>query len=115
QLRTRSLASRCYNYSVMSSILARLLGDSTARELQRMQPLLQTANALEAEISALSDQALAGKTAEFKERLGAGETLDDRLPEGSYRPRPGVVCGRQCARVQRAVRSRLRRSAIARG
>ncbi|HTE03337.1 MAG TPA: preprotein translocase subunit SecA, partial [bacterium] len=65
----------------MSSILARLLGDSTARELQRMQPLLQTANALEAEISALSDQALAGKTAEFKERLGAGETLDDLLPE----------------------------------
>src|SRR5439155_1189865 len=49
----------------MSSILARLLGDSTARELQRMQPLLQTANALEAEISALSDQALAGKTDEF--------------------------------------------------
>src|SRR2546426_475867 len=81
QLRTRSLASRCYNNSAMSSILARLLGDSTARELQRMQPLLQTANALEAEISALSDQALAGKTAEFKERLGAGETLDDLLPE----------------------------------
>ena len=65
----------------MSSILARLLGDSTARELQRIQPLLQMANALEAEISALSDQALAGKTTEFKERLSAGETLDDLLPE----------------------------------
>src|SRR3989441_6667544 len=81
QLRTRSLASRCYNNSAMSSILARLLGDSTARELQGMQPVLQTANALEAEISALSDQPLAGKTAEFKERLGSGETLDDLLPE----------------------------------
>ncbi|OLD58161.1 MAG: preprotein translocase subunit SecA, partial [Armatimonadetes bacterium 13_1_40CM_3_65_7] len=65
----------------MSGILARLLGDSTARELQRIQPILQMANALEAEISALSDQALAGKTTEFKERLSAGETLDDLLPE----------------------------------
>src|SRR5437899_1463947 len=41
----------------MSSILARLLGDSTARELQRIQPLLQMANALDAEISALSAKA----------------------------------------------------------
>src|SRR5207249_10261363 len=53
----------------------------TARELQRIQPLVQLANALEAEISALSDQALAGATTEFKERLSAGETLDDLLPE----------------------------------
>ncbi|TMI76872.1 MAG: preprotein translocase subunit SecA [Bacillati bacterium ANGP1] len=65
----------------MSGILARLLGDSTARDLQRLQPLVGTANSLEAEIAALSDQALAAKTVEFKECLGSGETLDDLLPE----------------------------------
>src|SRR2546428_11917362 len=65
----------------MANFVARLLGDSTARDLQRLQPLVGSANSLEAEIAALSDQALAAKTVEFKERLGSGETLDDLLPE----------------------------------
>src|SRR5713226_9024970 len=65
----------------MANLLSRLLGDSTTRELHRLQPLVEAANSLEAEIAALSDQALAGKTAEFKDRLSAGETLDDLLPE----------------------------------
>ncbi len=65
----------------MANILSRLLGDSSSRELQRLQPLVDAANALDPEMVGLSDQALAGKTAEFKERLGAGETLDDLLPE----------------------------------
>src|SRR5437899_4287640 len=65
----------------MANFVARLLGDSTARDLQRLQPLVGTANSLEAEIAALSDQALAAKTVEFKECLGSGETLDDLLPE----------------------------------
>ncbi len=65
----------------MANILSRLLGDSSSRELQRLQPLVDAANALDPEMVGLSDQALAAKTAEFKERLGAGETLDDLLPE----------------------------------
>src|SRR3989475_7834756 len=65
----------------MANFVARLLGDSTARDLQRLHPLVGTANALEAEIAALSDQALAAKTVEFKECLGRGETLDDLLPD----------------------------------
>ncbi|HEY6057651.1 MAG TPA: preprotein translocase subunit SecA, partial [Candidatus Limnocylindrales bacterium] len=51
------------------------------RELRRLQPLVEAVNALDTEYSALSDDALRGKTAEFKERLAAGETLDDLLPE----------------------------------
>src|SRR2546425_8304196 len=65
----------------MANFVARLLGDSTTRDLQRLQPLVGTANSLEAEIAALSAQALAVMTGEFKERLGRGETLDDLLPE----------------------------------
>ncbi len=44
-------------------------------------PQVQRINSLEPEMHALSDEALRAKTAEFKERLGAGETLDDLLPE----------------------------------
>ncbi|HLA24644.1 MAG TPA: preprotein translocase subunit SecA, partial [bacterium] len=65
----------------MSSLLSRLFGDSAARELRRLQPLVDAVNALHAEYSALSDDALRDKTAEFKERLASGETLDDLLPE----------------------------------
>src|SRR3972149_5841149 len=65
----------------MSSLLSRLFGASAARELRRLQPLADAVNALDAEYSALSDDALRGKTPEFKERLASGETLDDLLPE----------------------------------
>jgi len=71
----------CYNVRVMSSLLSRLFGDPAARELRRLQPLVDAVNALDAEYAALPDDALRGKTAEFKERLAAGETLDDLLPE----------------------------------
>ncbi|MDR7404944.1 MAG: preprotein translocase subunit SecA, partial [Armatimonadota bacterium] len=65
----------------MAGLLARLLGDTNARHLQRLAPLVDEINRLEPEIAALSDAALAGKTAEFRERLESGETLDDLLPE----------------------------------
>jgi preprotein translocase subunit SecA len=65
----------------MANILARLWGDTTSRDLQRLQPLVEAATALEPDLTPLSDQALAGKTEEFKERLAGGETLDDLLPE----------------------------------
>ncbi len=65
----------------MANILARLWGDTTSRDLQRLQPLVEAATAFEPDLTPLSDQALAGKTGEFKERLAGGETLDDLLPE----------------------------------
>jgi len=65
----------------MANILARLWGDTTSRDLQRLQPLVEAATALEPDLTPLSDEELAGKTGEFKERLAGGETLDDLLPE----------------------------------
>lgn len=62
-------------------MLKTLLGDPNVRKLKKYQPLVTEVNLLEAEIQALSDQDLRGKTAEFKQRLDKGETLDDLLPE----------------------------------
>ena len=50
-------------------------------------------NKLESEYEKLSDEALAGKTAEFKSRLAKGETLDDILPEAF------AVCREAAART----------------
>jgi preprotein translocase subunit SecA len=55
--------------------------DGNEREVARLRRTAVAVNALEAEISALSDDELRAKTAEFRERLAAGETLDDLLAE----------------------------------
>ncbi len=62
-------------------MLKNLLGDPNARKLKRYRPDVVEINLLEEEIQKLSDEALTGKTAEFKQRLEKGETLDDLLPE----------------------------------
>lgn len=62
-------------------MLKTLLGDPNTRKLKKYQPLVTDVAVLEEDIKALSDQELRGKTAEFKQRLEKGETLDDLLPE----------------------------------
>ncbi|MEH1875805.1 preprotein translocase subunit SecA [Nostoc sp.] len=62
-------------------MLKLLLGDPNARKLKKYQPSVTEINLLEEEIKVLSDDELKGKTAEFKQRLAKGETLDDLLPE----------------------------------
>jgi preprotein translocase subunit SecA len=62
-------------------MLKTLLGDPNARKLKKYQPYVTEINLLEEDIQALSDEELKGKTAEFKQRLAKGETLDDILPE----------------------------------
>lgn len=62
-------------------MLKLLLGDPNARKLKKYQPYITEINLLEEEIKVLSDEDLKGKTAEFKQRLAKGETLDDILPE----------------------------------
>lgn len=54
---------------------------SNEREIKKLQPLVDEINKWEEKISKLSDDKLKGKTAEFKERLKKGETLDGLLPE----------------------------------
>ncbi len=63
------------------NIFKALFGNYSEKELKRIKPLSEKVLALEEEYKALSDEALKAKTAEFKERLSGGETLDDILPE----------------------------------
>ncbi|WP_367997035.1 preprotein translocase subunit SecA [Acidaminococcus sp.] len=58
-----------------------VFGDPNKKELKVCQGYVDKINALEPEISGLSDARLRAKTDEFKLRLGKGETLDDILPE----------------------------------
>ncbi len=55
--------------------------DGNEREVARLRRTAQRVNALEPDIQALSDEALQGKTAEFRGRLERGETLDSMLAE----------------------------------
>ena len=63
------------------SFFEKLFGTFSDKELKRIVPLKDKVLALEPEMQKLSDDELKAKTAEFKERLAKGETLDDLLPE----------------------------------
>ncbi|MEI7925233.1 MAG: preprotein translocase subunit SecA [Chloroflexota bacterium] len=67
----------------MVGIFRKLLGggDSNERVVSKMAPLVERVNALSEDCAALSDEALGARTADFRARLAAGETLDDLLPE----------------------------------
>ena len=62
-------------------LLKKLFGDYSTKEVKRVLPIQKKVLSLEAEYAALTDEQLQAKTAEFKSRLSAGETLDDILPE----------------------------------
>ena len=62
-------------------LFAKMFGTRSERELKKIQPLVNKILALEEEYKNLSEEDLKGKTAQFKERLSQGETLDDILPE----------------------------------
>ena len=67
--------------SVVNTVLTKILGSRSGRELKRMRPVVDIINELEPSIKKLSDDELKAKTAEFKERREKGETLDELLPE----------------------------------
>src|SRR3990170_6847721 len=62
-------------------IVKKVLGDYNEKELRKLWPVVVEVNELEEEVAALSDEALAAKTSEFRRLLAEGETLDDILPE----------------------------------
>jgi preprotein translocase subunit SecA len=66
---------------MISGILTKVFGSRNERLLKTYDRNIARINALEPEIAALSDEALKGKTGEFRQRLGNGQTLDDLLPE----------------------------------
>ena len=63
------------------SLFEKLFGTHSAREIKRIEPIVDKIEAMRPEMMELSDEALRAKTKEFKERYAAGETLDDLLPE----------------------------------
>ena len=63
------------------SLLEKIFGNYSEREIKRIRPLVDKVLSLEEEYAALSDEQLKNKTGEFKARLNEGEGLDDILPE----------------------------------
>jgi preprotein translocase subunit SecA len=61
--------------------IGRILGDSNEKEIKRLSSIVDEINSYADEIAALSDEDLSAKTAEFKEAIAEGETLEDLLPE----------------------------------
>lgn len=64
-----------------SKLLKKIFGSRNDRLVRAMRKTVDRINGLEDSISALSDEGLHAKTGEFRQRLQAGELLDDLLPE----------------------------------
>ena len=62
-------------------VFEKIFGTRSQREIKKIQPTVDKILALEDDYKALSEEALKAKTAEFKNRLDQGETLDELLPE----------------------------------
>ncbi|WP_215396801.1 preprotein translocase subunit SecA [Rheinheimera oceanensis] len=65
---------------MFGKLFTKLFGSRNDRFLKKLEKQVQQINALEAELEALSDDQLKQKTAEFKQQLANGSTLDDILP-----------------------------------
>ena len=66
---------------MISKFLKLIFGSKNDRELKRMSKVVKKVNALADDMAALSDEQLAAKTDEFKQRVAEGATVDDILPE----------------------------------
>ena len=64
---------------MLGSIAKKIFGSANERRLKTYQPKVRAINALETEISALSDADLRGRTIQFKAEIAAGRSLDDLL------------------------------------
>ncbi|HET7371044.1 MAG TPA: preprotein translocase subunit SecA [Gammaproteobacteria bacterium] len=66
---------------MVASVVKKIFGTRNDRVIRNMRRQVARINALEPDFEALDDAALAAKTAEFRERHEAGESLDELLPE----------------------------------
>jgi preprotein translocase subunit SecA len=66
---------------MIGQLLAKVIGTQNEREIKRLRPRVAEINALEPAIKPLTDEQLRAKTAEFRERLASGATIDDLLHE----------------------------------
>ena len=83
-------------------LITKIFGTYSERELKQIYPIADKIEAMEPEYKAMTDAQLTAKTAEFKERLARGETLDDILPEAfaTVREASVRVLGMRPFRVQ---------------
>ncbi|MEW6018788.1 MAG: preprotein translocase subunit SecA [Pseudomonadota bacterium] len=65
----------------MAGFIQKALRMGEGKKMKRLEEQVAAVSALEDTVKPLSDEELKGKTAEFRERFAAGETLDDLLPE----------------------------------
>ena len=63
------------------SFMEKIFGDLNEKEVKKVEKIADKVMALDEQMQALSDDELRGKTQEFKDRIAAGESLDDLLPE----------------------------------
>jgi preprotein translocase subunit SecA len=63
----------------MASILAKIFGTHSERDVKRIRPLIEQINKLEPTYKAMTDAELAAQTDKFREQLKNGATLDDIL------------------------------------
>ena len=82
---------------MINFILKLIFGSKSKRDLRKMQPLVEKINRLEVSYQQLSDEELQAKTAEFKNRLANGETLDDIMCEAFATVKNACrrLCGQQ--------------------
>jgi preprotein translocase subunit SecA len=66
---------------LMLSIINKIFGNTNEKEIKKLSGTVEEINNYEQDIKKLTDTELREKTDKFKERLAAGETLDDLLPE----------------------------------
>ena len=82
---------------MLMNVLKMVFGSRNERLLRGMRRTVERINTLEPSVQALSDEALMAKTAEFRQRRNAGESLDQLLPEA-------FACVREAARRRLGMR-----------
>ena len=66
---------------MISTLLTKIIGSQNDRTLKALRKIVKQINAMEPQFEALSDSELQAKTAEYRQRLEQGETLEQLLPE----------------------------------
>src|SRR5690348_16092587 len=95
--RLRSAMGEDRRVRMITSLVRKIIGSRNERALRGMHRTVERINALEPAMQALDDDALKAKTAEFRQRHTAGETLDELLPEA-------FACVREAARRRMGMR-----------
>ena len=63
------------------NLIEKIFGTHSERELKRIEPIVERIESMRDAMMAMSDEELKDRTRQFKDRLSAGETLDDILPD----------------------------------